>query len=113
VAPAHTSPATQGPKDLLREVARRRAAQIAGLVVVVLFTVLAFLARLSGDSLMGLPFTFWGPLAVILLLGKIAFNIAAWRCPSCGGSLGMSYGPRFCPSCGVRLKGGDSEEGTR
>ena len=106
----HSSPANQGRKDLIREVARRRAAQMAGLVVVVLFAVLALLARLSGDSLMGLPFTFWGPLAAILLLGKIAFNIAAWRCPSCGGALGASYGPRFCPNCGVRLKGDNPEE---
>ena len=104
MTPDNDNPEKNPSQDISREVARRRAAQIGGLVLVILFAMLALLARLSGGSLMGLPFIFWGSLAVVLLLSKIAFNIIGWRCPSCGGSLGSGYWPRFCPCCGIRLK---------
>jgi hypothetical protein len=111
VTSAHDDPTRRVPQQILSEVERRRTAQIIGLVVVVFSAMLALAARLSHDSLMGLPFVFWGVLAVILLLAKIAFFILAWRCPSCGGSLGSTYTPRFCSSCGIRLKRDDQEGG--
>ncbi len=90
--------------QIIQEVERRRSIQIAGLVIVVVATVLALLCRLVGGTLLGLPFAFWGPLAAILLILKLFALFLGWRCPQCDGMLGPSYSTRFCPNCGIRIR---------
>lgn len=82
---------------------RQRRVQIIGLYIVVLAAIPALLSRAAPDGLLGIPFTFWGLLAMALLLAKLILLFAAWRCPRCGASLGSSYHPRYCPGCGVTL----------
>lgn len=38
-------------------------------------------------------------LGVAVGLGAVALNVAWWRCPHCGSSLGRSYG-EYCSHCG-------------
>ncbi len=91
--------------ELLRAVVRRRRRhQIVGLVLVVAFAFLALIARLSGTELLGLSFAFWGPLAALVLLGKIVFLLLSWRCPNCNAPLGPTYNPHFCSGCGVSFR---------
>ncbi|MFC1559218.1 hypothetical protein ACFL39_01365 [Gemmatimonadota bacterium] len=82
---------------------RQRRIQVAGLVIVVVFTILALITRITSGALFGLPFLFWGILAAALLLAKIIFLIATWRCPRCSGALGPGYRPRFCSKCGLEF----------
>ena len=110
---ADTGPEGRDREEILAQVARRRSAQLVGLVIVIIFAVLALVARLANGSLFGIPFVFWGLVAMILLLGKIAFNLLAWRCPRCSGSLGATYWPRFCPNCGFRFVEESEGEATR
>jgi hypothetical protein len=83
---------------------RRRSAQIAGLAIVVLVALIAAAARLTGSAVPGLSFSFWGPLAALLLIAKIIFLLVGWRCPGCGGLLGPTYSPRYCASCGLAFR---------
>ncbi len=82
---------------------RQRRLQIAGLVVVVVFALLACLARIIRGDLLGIPFPIWVSLAAILLVMKLVYLFAAWRCPRCGGFLGSGYHPRFCSRCGLEF----------
>jgi hypothetical protein len=94
-------------EDLRRfqaELDRARAYQIGGLILVVLAAVLALVARATGNAVLGLSFSFWGPLAAALLVGKLLFLFFAWRCPACGARLGPTYSPRYCSGCRAELR---------
>ena len=86
---------------------QRRRYQITGLVLVVVFALLALVARLSGSTLPGLSFSFWGPLAALVLLGKIVFLLVNWRCPRCNAPMGSTYNPRYCSGCGISFRSSD------
>jgi hypothetical protein len=81
-------------------IGRQRRIQITGLVIVVLFALLALISRFTGGVLLGLSFVFWVTIAAVLLLAKIIYLIAVWRCPRCRGMLGPGYHPRYCSNCG-------------
>jgi hypothetical protein len=81
----------------------RRRLQILGLVIVVVVALLAVIARLSDSALPGLPLSFWGPVAAIVLVAKIIFLLVNWRCPRCNAVLGPNYSPRFCSKCGLEF----------
>jgi len=87
--------------QILAQLNRQRRIQIFGLVIVVLAALMALLSRVIPNTVPGLSFSFWGPLAFVLLLVKLILFCAAWRCPKCGTSLSSSYWPRFCPGCGI------------
>ncbi|MBN1825529.1 MAG: hypothetical protein JW958_04620 [Candidatus Eisenbacteria bacterium] len=89
--------------EIIARLNRKRRIQIVGLAIAVLATFLALLSRVMPMAVPGLSFSFWGPLAAVLLLAKLVLFFAAWRCPKCGASLGSSYRPRFCPGCGIAL----------
>ena len=59
------------------ELERRRLFQIVGLAIVVVVAITAVLIRLTGGTLFGLPFSFWGPIAAASLLAKIIFLLVS------------------------------------
>jgi|GEM_PF-1310117 len=91
-------------KQILAGLDRQRRIQIIGLAVVVAAAFMALVSRLIPAAALGLPFSFWGLLAVSLLVAKLVLLFAGWRCPRCGGSLGSTYWPRYCPGCGIAFR---------
>ena len=90
------------------KLAQQRQFQLIGLSIVIAVALVALISRLSAGVVFGLSFSFWGPFAVVLLLAKLAFFMATWRCPRCRTSLGSTYWPRYCSGCGIKL-GRDGE----
>jgi uncharacterized membrane protein len=101
---AEGSPSIDKRQRFVEEVQLRRLAQVAGLIVVVVFALLALVARIAGGTLLGLPFAFWGSVAALVLIAKLIFLFFMWRCPACGSQLGPNYSPRFCSSCGFEFR---------
>lgn len=90
-------------KQMIARLDRQRRIQIIGLAVVVVAAFMALVSRVIPAAALGLPFFFWGLLAVSLLLVKLVLLFAGWRCPRCGAMLG-SYWPRYCPGCGIAFR---------
>jgi len=90
-------------KQIVARLDRQRRIQITGLAVVVVAAFMALVSRVVPAAALGLPFSFWGLLAVSLLLAKLVLLFAGWRCPKCGAMLG-SYWPRYCSGCGMAFR---------
>jgi hypothetical protein len=45
-----------------------------------------------------------GPIAVVVLVGAMAFSVFNWRCPACRMGLGKGFNPTHCRTCGIELR---------
>jgi hypothetical protein len=95
-------PRNEAPPDegIAREYRKRRGRSFLIVLPSALLALLMILVgRASPDAGMLLVYALllYTAVAVVLIL-KI------WRCPHCRSYLGNAFNPRFCPSCGVRLR---------
>jgi len=67
----------------------------------------ALLSRITSGRFLGIPFSIAGPVAFVTFLATFIAHVLIWRCPACGGYLGIVGSSKFCPKCGARL-GGDT-----
>ena len=75
-------------KLLTARLNRSRGVQLLGLGIVIVAAIPALVSRVAAIPILGLRFSFWGPLAAALLLAKLVLLFA-------------TYGPRYCPECGM------------
>jgi hypothetical protein len=80
----------------------RRRNQI--ILTVPLIGVIVLLALSDGKQpVLGIPLPVFGTIALVVVLGGLAFSLYNWRCPACNKYLGKGISPRFCAKCGVPL----------
>lgn len=82
------------------EYLRRRRRRNLSLIPFFVAAGLAWIARLSPNGVLGVPFSIVGPVAWIVVLAVILYRILEWRCPACNGFMGLVDSPRYCPQCG-------------
>jgi hypothetical protein len=46
---------------------------------------------------------FWIALALVAI--NVVVEMLNWKCPKCKVFLGMVFNPKYCPHCGVQLRG--------
>lgn len=96
--------------DPMREAANiqefkvRRIRQLAATGLFMVVFIPFILVADGGGALFGLSTTVTVCIAMVVLVGVVVFSLINWRCPSCNGYLGKSWGPRFCPKCGAKLR---------
>ena len=85
--------------------AKKRRHYILFLLMIILFTLGTFSTFSQGRS--GEAGVFVQVISWLIPLAGIAIFVYAlyfdWRCPKCGGWLGKSILPKYCPNCGVAL----------
>lgn len=98
---------TEPQKQVFRTTfARRRRHQLVVAVPVMVVIVAAILGHEPGaGSVYGLPVALWAPLLVVVVAVALIVSFVNWRCPACNRYLGRGWNPKFCPKCGVQLRG--------
>lgn len=76
----------------------QRRVAVAGTAVFLLVA----MTRVVRIGASGIDWLLWLLLAAII--GLVAIYIYSWRCPNCKTYLGITWNPRFCRECGVRLQ---------
>jgi hypothetical protein len=99
-------PQTETPEaQILGAFSRRRRNQLLLLGALMPITIGALLyQRHVVGTVLGMPAQLGAPIFLVLVVGSVLFSLWNWRCPACGGYLGRSLNPKYCPSCGVRLR---------
>jgi uncharacterized membrane protein len=94
------------------EMVFRRRKRMVNLTFIPFFVLaaIALLARLTHGRFLAIPFSIAGPVAYAAFIVTLAVHVIIWRCPSCGGHLGLVARSKFCPKCGTRLAGRHDEE---
>jgi hypothetical protein len=82
--------------------AKRRNQIILAAPLVAVVLLLAFSE--GKEAVLGIPLVVAGPVAIVLILGGLAFSLYNWRCPACNRYLGRTISPKFCVKCGVELR---------
>jgi len=88
---------------------RKRMVNLTSIPFLVLAAI-ALLARLTHGRFLAIPFSIAGPVAYAAFIVTLAVHVIIWRCPSCGGYLGLVAPSKFCPKCGIRLGRRHNEE---
>jgi hypothetical protein len=94
------------------EMVFRRRKRMVNLTSIPFFILaaIALLARLTHGRFLAIPFSIAGPVAYAAFIVTFAVHAIIWRCPSCGGYLGLVASSKFCPKCGTRLDRRPGEE---
>jgi len=91
---------------------RKKLVNLSSIPFFVLAAV-AILSRLTAGRFLGIPFSIAGPLAFGTLLATFVVHVIIWRCPACGGYLGLVGSSKFCPKCGTRFARAPGEAANR
>jgi hypothetical protein len=93
------------PNEVKASFRKRRVHQLLLLLPILFILLVLWYVQMESplDFELMLPDLVYTCSAILIALVFVA-SLLNWRCPSCTKNLGLSYNPRYCPKCGIKLR---------